>query len=125
MPFARPAGFLVGFLAAAVFFLVDRLAVDFVAFFVAVDLLVEVFFFGDRLALVFLPVFLAPAVFFFSDRLAVFLPAGFFFAVRSAVFFLAAIYVAPVYRRLFTFQSLLGRLARKNIYGSALRSGEG
>ena len=99
--FAPSAGFLAGFLAVAVFFLGDRLAVDFEAVFFAVDFLVAVFFLGDRLAvalavaLVFVAVFLAPAAFFFGDRLAValvVLPAGFFFAaVVDAVFFFVAI----------------------------------
>jgi hypothetical protein len=45
------------------------------------------------------------------------LPAGFFFvAVFDAVFFFVAIYVAPLYQRLFSFQSFLGRRARKNVY---------
>ncbi|MDP6723517.1 MAG: hypothetical protein QGF59_32935, partial [Pirellulaceae bacterium] len=102
--------------------------------FVAVVFVVDVFFFGDRLAValafVFVVDFLAAAVFFFGDRLAValavVLPAGFFFAADFvAVFFLAAIYVAPLYRRLLLFQSFLRRRARKNVYGSALRNGEG
>ena len=112
----------------------DRMAVDFEAVFFAVDLLVAVFFLGDRLAVAlaffFVAVFLAPAAFFFGDRLAValvvFLPAGFFLAADfDAVFFFVAINVAPMYQRLFSFQSFLGRRARKDIYGSALRNGEG
>jgi len=92
-------------LAAAVFFLGDRLAAGFEAGFFAVDLLVEVFFLGDRLAValdfVFVAVFLAAAAFFFGDRLAVAFAvvssAGFFFAADfDTVFFLVAIYVAPL-----------------------------
>lgn len=114
VPVVRPAGFLAGFLAVAVFFLGDRLAVDlagdfavvFAVVFLAVDL-VAVFFFGDRLAVALAVVFVFPAagffavaVFFFGDRLAVVLalavPAGFFAVDFDAVFFLVAIYVAPL-----------------------------
>ncbi len=116
----RPAAFLAGFLAVEVFFLGDRLAVVLAAVFFAVDFLAAVFFLGDRLAValafVVVAVFLAPAAFFFGDRLAVVLAAGFFFAVDfDAVCFFAAIYVAPLYRRLFSFQSFLSHRARKNV----------
>lgn len=131
------ADFAAGVLAVAVFALGDRLAVDFAAgvfvVFAAVAVGADVFFFGDRLAVALAAVVaagcFAAAGFFFGDRvavaLAVALPAGFFAGDFVDVVFFVAIYVAPLLRRLFSFRFFLGRRARKNFYGSALRSGEG